>query len=336
VIEAVTFWNEPNNLSHWNRELDPHWDRFAAMVCLAGERLAAVAPGLTRVLGGISPLDPWFVDNLMSKGVGAAVDVVAVHGFPLDWNHWHVDEWPSRVATIRAMCAGKPVWATEVGAASLVSPALQAWALDHTAEVLLPHVERLYWYALMDLPEAWEATTRHRESEGSAYFRHFRMGVYDAQGEPKLAAARLRAWAGRGLGVCEWVYWREEARLQRMVTRLRELGVRRVRTGIGWADWDRPGALAWFDHVMDVLAPFDLTITLCFTPARLGLQPHHTSPPTDLASYAEFCAEVVQRYATSGGEESRASRRAGARPLPPARGIPDQAAGDESPPYLSR
>ena len=32
--------------------------------------------------------------------------------------------------------------------------------------------ERVYWYALMDLPERWEAVTRHRGSEGSAYYRH--------------------------------------------------------------------------------------------------------------------------------------------------------------------
>ena len=25
-------WNEPNNLSHWNFEIDPEWSTFAAMV----------------------------------------------------------------------------------------------------------------------------------------------------------------------------------------------------------------------------------------------------------------------------------------------------------------
>ena len=29
VVEAVMFWNEPNNLSHWNFEIDPEWQRFA-------------------------------------------------------------------------------------------------------------------------------------------------------------------------------------------------------------------------------------------------------------------------------------------------------------------
>jgi hypothetical protein len=29
MIEAVKFWNEPNNKSHWDPELDPGWSRFA-------------------------------------------------------------------------------------------------------------------------------------------------------------------------------------------------------------------------------------------------------------------------------------------------------------------
>ncbi|MBV8084343.1 MAG: beta-xylosidase [Chloroflexi bacterium] len=297
MIEAVMLWNEPNNRSHWNRELDPDWRLFADMVSLAGDRIHGVAPGLTRVLGGLAPMDPGFLANMMGQGVGQAVDVVAVHGFPLDWNRWHIEEWPERLGRMREVAGGKPVWATEVGVSSFVSEDLQAWGLDRTAELVLSHVDRAYWYALMDLPDRWEATTRHRGSEGSAYYRHFRMGVYDAEGCAKPAASRLRTWAAAGLGVCEWVYWQEPARLRRVVSRLRQLAVRRLRTGIGWADWVRPGALEWFDFVMGELRDFDLTLTLCFTPAELGLEPHHTSPPRELSAFADFCEQVVERYA---------------------------------------
>src|SRR5919202_1004392 len=221
-------WNEPNNLSHWDRYQDPDWALFADMVRLAGERLARVAPGLPRVLGGISRIDPRFVRNLFGRGLGDAIDVVAVHGFPLDWNRWHLHEWPTRIEAIREVSAGKPVWATEVGASSIVSPALQAWAVDATLELLVPSADRVFWYALMDLPERWEAVTRHRGAEGSAYYRHFRMGVCDADGRPKPAAARLARWAERGVGVCEWVYWREAARCERMVHLLEELGIRHL------------------------------------------------------------------------------------------------------------
>jgi len=292
-------WNEPNNLSHWDRYQDPEWALFAEMIAAAGERLARCAPGLTRVLGGISPIDPRFIASLFARGIEDSIDVVAVHGFPLDWNRWHLSEWPARIETIRQLSGGKPVWATEVGASSMVSPALQAWAVDATLQQLAPAAERVFWYALMDLPEQWEAVTRHRGSEGSAYFRHFRMGIFDALGRPKPAATRLAAWAGEGVGVCEWVYWQEQARFERMLQLLETLGIRRLRTGIGWADWDRPGAMAWFDEVMRCLAGYDVTLTLCFTPARAGRTPHHTSPPLNLSDFADFCETIVTRYASA-------------------------------------
>ena len=290
-------WNEPNNLSHWDRYQDPEWALFAEMICEAGARLSKVAPGVRRVLGGISPIDPMFIRNIFGRGVGDYVDVVAVHGFPLDWNRWHLSEWPARIERIREVSGGKSVWATEVGASSIVSRTLQAWALDATLEQLLPVAERVYWYALMDLPERWEAVTRHRGSEGSAYYRHFRMGVLEADGTPKPAAQRLSSWAAEGVGVCEWVYWQEQARFERMLTELKRLGIRRLRTGIGWADWDRPGAGEWFDRVMDQLVDFDVTLTLCFTPARAGRTPHHTSPPINIGDFADFCETIVRRYA---------------------------------------
>lgn len=293
-------WNEPNNLSHWDRHQDPDWDLFARMIRLAGERLASVAPGLPRVLGGISPIDPLFIRNLFGRGLGEAIDVVAVHGFPLDWNRWHISEWPKRIEAIRELSGGKPVWATEVGASSLVSPALQAWAVDATLDRLATCADRVFWYALMDLPERWEAVTRHRGSEGSAYYRHFRMGVFDAEGRAKPAAPRLAEWSAHGVGVCEWVYWQERDRFDRMVRLLSALGVRKIRTGIGWADWDRPGAVEWFDQVMQRLAHFDVTLTLCFTPARAGRSPHHTSPPINLGDFADFCETIISRYGQVG------------------------------------
>src|SRR5579859_6924771 len=137
MIEAVMLWNEPNNLSHWDRYEDPDWALFSEMIRLAGNRLATAAPGLTRVLGGISPIDPLFIRQLFSRGLEDAIDVIAIHGFPLDWNRWHLCEWPTRISQIRELAHGKPVWATEVGASSMVSPALQTWAVDEMLSALV-------------------------------------------------------------------------------------------------------------------------------------------------------------------------------------------------------
>ena len=78
---------------------------------------------------------------------------------------------------------------------------------------------------------------------------------------------------------------------------LRDLGVRYVRTGLSWADRFRPDALPWFDRIMGALEEFEVTATLCFTPEHLGLEAHHTSPPRDVAGFADFATEMVRRYA---------------------------------------
>ena len=73
--------------------------------------------------------------------------------------------------------------------------------------------------------------------------------------------------------------------------------MRRLRTGLSWADSMRPGAQAWFDRQMRALEPFDLTLTYCFTPEERGVRPHHTSPPLCIDEYAEFCGRMTRRYA---------------------------------------
>ena len=97
MIEAAMIWNEPNNKSHWDPDLDPDWSLFAELATSAGQAIRAEHGTLPRVLGGISPIDPSFIANLAGKGVFEHLDVVAVHGFPLDWNLWQISEWPAKI-----------------------------------------------------------------------------------------------------------------------------------------------------------------------------------------------------------------------------------------------
>lgn len=294
MIEAVMLWNEPNNLSHWDFGVDPGWHRFSEMVRLAGAAVRAERPGLTRVLGGTSPIDAGFMRLLESQGGLAEVDAVAVHGFPLDWNHWQIHEWPARLAEITSAMR-LPVWISEVGVSSFGAEEVQEWGLRRTAELLLGKAPRIHWYSLFDLPRAWPATTRHREAEGSSYYRHFYMGLIREDGTPKPALAAFPALAP-GLGICQWFHF-EDPRLDAGVRWLKDLGVRHLRTGLSWADSFRPGWEAWFDRQMRALEPFEVTVTFCFTPEHRGVKAHHTSPPREPEEYADFCARMVRRYA---------------------------------------
>lgn len=294
MIEAVKLWNEPNNKSHWNfDEIDHDWRIYADLVRTASAAISAERPKLTKVLGGISPIDPSFLQNMAGKGVLDAIDAIAVHGFPLDWNHWQIDEWPAKLDEIRAVC-DKPLWITEIGVSSFGAEEVQEFGLRRSAELVLGHADRVHWYSLFDLPRTWPATTRHREAEGSSYYRHFYMGLVREDGCPKLALRHFNEFTP-DLGICQWFHF-EDPRLDDGVRWLKQLGVTKLRTGLSWSDSLRPNADAWFDRQMRALDDFDVTVTFCFTPESRGIAPHHTSPPQDVNEFADFCAAMVRRY----------------------------------------
>ena len=304
MIEAIKFWNEPNNLSHWDFQMDPEWREFTAMTRLAADAVRSLCPELRLVLGGMSPIDPHFLTLLRRYGLLECVDTVAVHGFPLDWNHWKINQWPEKIAEIEAVTT-LPIWVTEVGVSTFGADEVQVFGLQRSAELLLGRVERVFWYSLLDLPPTWEATTRHKESEGSSYYRHFHMGLVRADGTPKPAIEHFP----REMGICQWFHF-EDPRLPMAVEWLRRLGVKRLRTGISWGDWYRPNAEHWFDKQMEALADFDVTITLCFTPPSRGRRACHTSPPANPADFAIFAAEVVQRYVVPERRDTHLGRTA--------------------------
>ncbi|HYP14966.1 MAG TPA: glycosyl hydrolase [Bryobacteraceae bacterium] len=294
MVEAIMIWNEPNNKSHWDFELDKGWQIFSQMVDHAAVRVKRVNPSLPCVLGGISPIDPNFIRTLEEQGGLRNLDVIAVHGFPLDWNHWTIHEWPDKLKEISASTK-LPIWISEVGVSTFGAEEVQDWGLKRTGELLRGNVDRVHWYSLFDLPRAWPATTRHREAEGSAYYRHFYMGLVREDGTPKLALERFGELTPE-FGLCQWFHF-EDPRLDSAVEWMKRLGVTYLRTGLSWADYYRPNALDWFDRQMEALESFRVTVTYCFTPEHKGLAPHYTSPPADVSEFGDFCEEMTARYA---------------------------------------
>lgn len=309
MIEAVMLWNEPNNKSHWDPEIDPDWFLFGEMVKDASRAIRAEAPGLTQVLGGISPIDPHFIRRMQAQGVLDGLDAVAVHGFPLDWNLWSIHDWPEKIAEIRAV-THLPVWVSEVGVSSFGAEEVQAWGCRRTGELLKGLAPRIHWYSLYDLPREWEATTRHKEAEGSSYYRHFHMGLLRQDGTPKLALEEF-ARLTPDFGLCQWFHY-EDHRLDEAVAWMKRLGVTYLRTGLSWADIFRPNALDWFDRQMKALEDFKVTVTFCFTPEHRGIAPHHTSAPLVREEFSAFCAAMVGRYAGAAARAEKVSEM----PLP--------------------
>lgn len=290
MITSFKLWNEPNNLSHWDFLLDPGWSIYAEMVKHASAEIRRVRSDVPIVLGGMSPIDPGFVRQLRVHGALECVDVLAIHGFPFDWNLWPMEEWPERIAALRDEF-DRPVWVTETGVSSFAGEEIAAWGLRRSREVL--RGETVYWYTLLDLAPGREATTRHKQAEGSSYWRHFHFGLLRHDGTPKRS---LREFTPE-FGICQWFHFQDERTLEVAVRWFERLGVREVRTGLSWAESHQPGADAWFDTLMSALEPFNVCATLCFTPPSRGLRPDHTSPPVNVGEFAWFAARMADRYA---------------------------------------
>jgi beta-xylosidase len=304
MIEAAMIWNEPNNKSHWDPTIDPEWSLFADHVIRAGRAIREINPAVTRVLGGMSPIDPFWLKRMANYGSLEAVDAVAVHGFPLDWNLWPLAAWPEKISEVTAV-TDKPVWVTEVGVSSFGAEEVQVFGLERTIALLTGRSPRIFWYSLFDLPVKWGAETRHREAEGSSYYRHFYLGLIREDGTAKPA---LEAYAKHAheVGLMQWFHY-QDPRLDEAVAWMKRLGTKRLRTGLSWADSFRPDAIGWFDRQMEALADFEVTVTFCFTPAHLGVAPHHTSAAREPQAFADFCAWMIERYATRGSPNTAAA-----------------------------
>jgi hypothetical protein len=176
MIEAAKIWNEPNNKSHWDLQLDPDWTHFATMAIAAGKAIRSAHPRVPRVLGGISPIDPHFMARMKANGVLDHVDAVAVHGFPLDWNLWKIDEWPAKLAEIQGIVP-LPVWVTEVGVSSFGADEVQEWASS---------AQRSFWVAA------------RRGSTGTASM------TFHRHGKPQPGIRRPKA--PRTIGISTWVF----------------------------------------------------------------------------------------------------------------------------------
>ena len=291
MITSIKIWNEPNNLSHWDFLIDPGWSIFAALVRESTAAIREIRPDLPLVLGGLSPIDHRFVERLREQGALEQIDVLAVHGFPFDWNLWPIEEWPERIARVREQF-GRPVWVTETGVSSFANEEVAAWGLRESRRILAD--EKVFWYTLLDLAPEREATTRHRQAEGSSYWRHFHFGLLRHDGTPKKSAAAFPP----EFGLCQWFHFQDERSLELAVRWFERIGVREIRTGLSWGESHMPGADAWFDTLMSALEPFDVCATLCFTPPSRGIREHHTSPPVDVSEFAYFARQMAERYAT--------------------------------------
>lgn len=116
---------------------------------------------------------------------------------------------------------------------------------------------------------------------------------------------------GPEVGIVCWFEIGDERQVARDLALVDELGVRRLRTGFSWADYERgdmdgPG---WFDYLVhDALGErirsgqLDVLFNFLYTPSRHARPKKKTgerttaSPPRPLRAYGRFVSRTIERY----------------------------------------
>jgi CDP-paratose 2-epimerase len=190
-FEYVELWNEPNNRSEYDYLLDPSWDNFADMIRKAA--YWAKQMGKKTVLGGMSPIDPNWLQLMGSKNVLDHIDVIGIHGFPdvfdPHWNDW--DDCITQVNEVCDRCAGdkKEVWITETGYSTWKHD--ERKQVENFLQILHTRATRVYWYSLTDLPGNVPTIDGHLIDA-----REYHFGMIDEDGNEKLL---YRLWSEGGI-----------------------------------------------------------------------------------------------------------------------------------------
>jgi hypothetical protein len=297
VIKSVMLWNEPDNDAYWTLRDDPEYRILGAMLQYAADEVRSISPDTNIVLGGMSGQSTGLLRTLLDAyGLRSRIDAVGLHGFPYDWSYWPPEDWDIRLADFVSVSRDIPVWITETGCSRYDGLDNQRNALIQSAQLLryIPHV---YWYSLLDHPRDVPAYDAIGPDAGHLYERHYSFGLF--HGDPRrdpvtpMPAAFVlpHTW-----GLVQWFQFQDYATLDCTVKTMRSMGLRKIRTGLSWADWHRPEGPEWLDEVMCSLRDFDVLATLCFAPPSITFPESRTVHPGHIGEFANFARWVADRY----------------------------------------
>lgn len=149
-FEWVELWNEPNNVLEYDFTLDYSWNKFAKMIDMAA--YWAKQRGKKTLLGGMSPIDPNWLQYMIDKDVLTSIDAVGIHGFPdvfdQNWSSWEANLEAVR-DVIERNNLKKEIWISEAGFSTWQDDEVKQW--EEFKKVVSTNADRVYWYRLYDL-----------------------------------------------------------------------------------------------------------------------------------------------------------------------------------------
>ncbi|HLL91193.1 MAG TPA: NAD-dependent epimerase/dehydratase family protein [Tepidisphaeraceae bacterium] len=198
LFDWVELWNEPNNMREWDVTLDPYWFKFSEMIGAAA--YWSRQRGKKVLLGGMSPIDPNWLDLMAERGILAHIDAVGVHGFPVTFEfYW--EGWTPQIQRVRDILnkhkSKAEIWITETG--------YSTWRHDERRQLTAfvdaidAPAQRVYWYAAHDLDPKLPTVDGFHSDE-----REYHFGLKRADGSEKLLS---RVWREGGIAAVRDACW---------------------------------------------------------------------------------------------------------------------------------
>ncbi len=198
-FEWVELWNEPNNQSEYDYTLDHHWEIFSEMIGKAAYWMQY--RGKKTILGGMSPVDPNWLQMMYDRKLMNYIDAVGIHHFPFVFNdHWY--GWQHLIAqvqeVVRRNAGEQKIWITETGFSTWQHD--ERKQLEVYQEAVTAHVERVYWYGLQDLDQRFPTVDGFHTDE-----REYAFGLLKANGTEKLLYRLLKEKTKSSLDADLWM-----------------------------------------------------------------------------------------------------------------------------------
>jgi CDP-paratose 2-epimerase len=179
-FEWVELWNEPNNKIEYDYTLDYSWNKFTTMIGMAA--YWCKHKGKKTLLGGMSPVDPNWLEIMHERGVLEFIDAIGIHGFPhvydQQWTTWE-DNLNKIREVLQRHNIEKQMWISEAGFSTWQND--EVMQLEEFRNVLSMNVDRIYWYGMKDLDPERATVGGFHLDERDYYF-----GMKHFDGTPKL------------------------------------------------------------------------------------------------------------------------------------------------------
>lgn len=102
---------------------------------------------------------------------------------------------------------------------------------------------------------------------------------------------------GKALGLVHWFQSGKHELVEACIRDLTQLGIRRLRTHVSWADYHKEGGHAWYSWLLATLGRhFELLPCVHYTPPSIAENGRPSGPPRDLRAYADFIDHVIKEH----------------------------------------